>query len=71
MRRLLLLLACAALLTACGEEAEPLQYGAEPDLPEPQRGLLPDMKIALPADWGGELPTVPEGYAIQPIATDA
>ena len=47
-----------------------MQYGATPELPEPRRGLLPDMRIALPAAWEGELPTVPEGYAIQAIATD-
>lgn len=70
MRRILLLAACAALLSACGDEPEPLQYGANPDLPEPRRGLLPDMKIALPADWGDDLPTVPDGFAIKPIATD-
>ena len=47
-----------------------MQYGATPELPEPRRGLLPDMRIALPAAWEGEMPTVPEGYAIQAIATD-
>lgn len=70
MRRLLLLCACAALLSACSEEPEAAQYGANPNLPEPQRGLLPDMKVALPAQWGDELPTVPQGYTIAPIATD-
>ncbi|MGB3643442.1 MAG: sorbosone dehydrogenase family protein [Mesorhizobium sp.] len=39
-------------------------------MPEPQRGLLPDMKVAPPAQWGNELPTVPEGYTIAPIATE-
>jgi glucose/arabinose dehydrogenase len=70
MRRLLLLGACAALLSACSDEPRPLQYGPNPDLPEARRGLLPDMKIALPAEWGDELPTVPQGYQIAPIATD-
>ncbi|MET3793134.1 PQQ-dependent sugar dehydrogenase [Aquamicrobium terrae] len=69
MRKLLILAACTTLLAACGEEVEPLQYGAEPNLPEAQRGLLPDMKIALPAEWGDDLPTVPQGYTITPIAT--
>src|SRR5690606_31855229 len=32
----------------------------DPDLPQPQRGLLPDMKVALPAAWGDELPSVPQ-----------
>ncbi|MGS1097420.1 PQQ-dependent sugar dehydrogenase (plasmid) [Aquamicrobium terrae] len=69
MRKLLILAACTTVLAACGEEVEPLQYGAEPNLPEAQRGLLPDMKIALPAEWGDDLPTVPQGYTITPIAT--
>jgi len=46
------------------------QYGPSPDLPKPERGLLPDMVIAKPAPWGDKLPTVPEGYKISAIATD-
>lgn len=45
-------------------------YGPDPDLPSPQRGLLPDMTIPRPANWGDDLPTVPEGYSITAIATD-
>lgn len=64
-------LACVLVLTlsAC-EEPPPQEYGPEPALPEPKRGLLPDMDISPPAEWGEELPTVPEGYSIEPIATD-
>src|SRR5690606_7223323 len=40
------------------------------ELPEPQRGLLPDMAIADPAGWGDQRPTVPQGYTISAIATD-
>ncbi len=57
-------------LSACGSDPEPPQYGANPTLPEPQRGLLPDMTISKPAAWGDERPTVPEGYTISAIATD-
>lgn len=46
------------------------QHGANPALPAPQRGLLPDMRIAEPAGWGERRPTVPQGWAIQAIATD-
>src|SRR5690625_5031136 len=60
----------AALLSACGGDQAPLQYGAAPDLPEPKRGLLPDMVIADPAEWGDQLPVVPEGYTVSAIATD-
>ena len=45
-------------------------YGPDPVLPEPRRGLLPAMTIPRPAMWGDDLPTVPEGYTIAPIATD-
>ena len=46
--------AAAALLAACGGGGDPevTQYGPNPDLPEPQRGLLPNMDIASPAGWG-------------------
>ncbi|QYF94634.1 sorbosone dehydrogenase family protein [Massilia sp. PAMC28688] len=61
----------AVLLNACGERAENVdQYGAEPTLPAPERGLLPSMKIAEPTPWGNQLPTVPEGYTISAIATN-
>ena len=46
-----------------------VQYGS-PDLPPPQRGLLPDMRIAEPAGWGERRPSVPQGWTIKAIATD-
>lgn len=46
------------------------QQGANPELPAPQRGLLPDMGIAQPAGWEGRLPSVPVGWTIKAIATD-
>jgi glucose/arabinose dehydrogenase len=57
-------------LCACGNDPAPQQYGVNPQLPEPQRGLLPSMKISRPAEWGNDLPKVPEGFSIQAIATD-
>lgn len=62
--------ALALALSAFGTRAEQLQYGSDPHLPEPERGLLPAMTIPRPAAWGGDLPTVPQGYTITPIATD-
>lgn len=62
--------ALAALLSACGSDPEPARYGPDPNLPEPQRGLLPSMVISRPAGWGDQRPVVPEGYTITPIATD-
>ena len=65
------LLSVALLLAACGGEGEPNQaLGPDPKLPAPERGLLPSMKIAQPAQWGEQKPSVPEGYRITAIATD-
>ncbi|QNH04089.1 sorbosone dehydrogenase family protein [Pseudomonas sp. B11D7D] len=62
----------ALLLTACGEEPGSNQqfYGAQPDLPSPERGILPSMTIAEPTSWGDQRPTVPEGFSVTAIATD-
>ncbi len=58
----------AALLTACGSDPKPPDYGPNPRLPEPQRGLLPSMEIANPVGWGNRLPVVPAGYSVAAIA---
>jgi glucose/arabinose dehydrogenase len=68
--RLLAIAGLSFVLSACGGDPEPLQYGPNPQLPQPHRGLLPNMTIAEPAEWGDQQPTVPEGYAIRAIATD-
>ncbi|OZI55233.1 PQQ-dependent sugar dehydrogenase [Bordetella genomosp. 5] len=60
----------AALAVAHAQQPPASQVGPNPDLPKPERGLLPDMVIAKPAQWGDKLPTVPEGYTIKAIATD-
>ena len=61
-------------LTACGGDTKSVspasQHGANPELPEPKRGLLPNMNISAPAAWGDDKPTVPDGYRIDAIATD-
>ncbi|WP_106477552.1 PQQ-dependent sugar dehydrogenase [Phytohalomonas tamaricis] len=60
------------LLIASGNSAaqSEREYGPNPALPEPQRGLLPDMTVPEPAQWGDQQPTVPDGYTITAIATD-
>src|SRR3546814_12419409 len=64
-------LAGVAQLAACNQSAPDIdQYGANPELPDQHRGLLPNMTIARPALWGDRVPTVPEGYSIRAIATD-
>jgi len=62
--------ALAITLSACGTEPAPVQYGPNPNLPEPQRGLLPDMAVPRPTNWDNDRPTVPQGYTITPIATN-
>lgn len=63
-------MAVGCMLSACGKDPALPEYGKNPELPNPQRGLLPDMNIARPAEWGEQRPTVPEGFQIRPIATD-
>ncbi|NJC04375.1 glucose/arabinose dehydrogenase [Sphingomonas kaistensis] len=64
------LIALVLALSSCGGDPEISQYGSQPDLPKPQRGLIPTMTIASPAGWGDRRPAVPEGYQVTPIATD-
>lgn len=67
---LLTIVTLSALLGATNGHTEPAQYGASPELPQPERGIMPDMVIAKPAEWGDKLPKVPDGYKISAIATD-
>jgi glucose/arabinose dehydrogenase len=66
----LALVSLSLLLSGCDSDPEPQQYGPDPQLPDPHRGLLPTMKIANPAEWGDRQPTVPQGYTVAAIATD-
>ena len=58
------------LLAACGGSNNVKETGATPQLPSIQQKLVPTIKIAKPAGWAGEMPTVPEGFTIVPLATD-
>ena len=61
----------AVLLAACNPAPKPeLEYGTNPDLPQPKRGLLPQMVIASPDEWGDQLPVGPEGFEVRAIARD-
>jgi glucose/arabinose dehydrogenase len=70
MRPAFLIAVAAVALAGCDGDPVAEQRGPDPQLPAPQRGLLPDMTIPRPAAWGNDLPTVPQGYRIQAIATD-
>ena len=46
------------------------QYGPDPQLPEPSRGLLPNVHIVKVAGWDqGQAPTVPAGFHVEALAT--
>lgn len=64
--------ACLAL-AGCGSQQnidKSTQYGPNPNLPEPSRGLLPQMHVAKVIGWSnGETPTVPQGFRIEAMAT--
>src|SRR5690349_1225749 len=69
-RLLFAALAAATILSGCsGTDPDASQYGANPTLPEQQRGLFPSMKISKPTGWGSDLPTVPKGFKVEAIAT--
>ena len=68
MSTLALALLFAAGVVQAQENAQ--QYGPNPTLPKPERGLLPDMKIAKPVPWNDQVPTVPEGFTVTAIAKD-
>ncbi|MGJ4728203.1 PQQ-dependent sugar dehydrogenase [Luteimonas sp. SDU101] len=61
----------AVALAACNAEPGPIerQYGTAPELPQPHRGLLPNMTIAKPVEWGDRLPVAPAGFSVRAIAT--
>jgi glucose/arabinose dehydrogenase len=64
------LAAALVAMAGCSSELESVQqYGAQPDLPQPRRGMLPSMTIADPAPWGERVPVVPDGFTISAIAT--
>jgi glucose/arabinose dehydrogenase len=72
-RHLILASATCLLLAACGSKQDidkATQYGPDPQLPEPSRGLLPRMQVPKVIGWAqGETPSVPQGFRIEAIAT--
>ncbi|WP_120717558.1 PQQ-dependent sugar dehydrogenase [Tsuneonella amylolytica] len=60
-----------ALVAACSPSSRGLdQTGQSPTLPKQADSLIPAIAIAPPTGWNGELPTVPQGYTVTPIAQD-
>ena len=69
--RALALSSLALALAGCGSKpADPsTQYGANPQLPDPQQYLLPPMHVAPVAPWGSATPAVPTGLKVEALAT--
>lgn len=63
------MIAAPLALGALAQEADLCQYGPDPKLPAPYRGLPPTMKIANPAAWDDRLPRAAQGYTVTGIAT--
>jgi glucose/arabinose dehydrogenase len=66
-------LAAAAALAGCGQKPAPLPsaagFGASPELPAPQKGLLPTVNFAKAVGWpAGMQPTAAPGLAVAPFA---
>ncbi|MGD9979944.1 MAG: sorbosone dehydrogenase family protein [Hyphomonadaceae bacterium] len=60
-------LVAALALAACGQPAPPAEqgYGAQPQLPEPQSGMLPTVNTAEAVGWpDGAAPSAPEGFTV-------
>lgn len=65
-----LALPLAFSIASCGADTVPSldQTGIDPDLSGQHDALIPTLKIPTPEGWGGELPTVPAGFTVTPIA---
>ncbi|MBU0668750.1 MAG: sorbosone dehydrogenase family protein [Alphaproteobacteria bacterium] len=70
LRRWLCASALALSLGACGSNDEVRETGPNPQLPSIDQSLVPTIKIASPAGWDGEVPTVPESFTATPFASD-
>ncbi|MCS6627345.1 sorbosone dehydrogenase family protein [Roseibacterium beibuensis] len=57
------------MLAACGNDSDLRQTGPSPEIPDIKETLVPSMKIAKPVGWGDEVPTVPDGFTVNAMAT--
>lgn len=73
VREILIIGVAAAALSACGQsqsQTGPVGYGPNPALPEPQKSLIPTVKVSEVVGWpSGAAPTAPAGFKVQPFAT--
>ena len=70
MRSILGVAILSLALAGCSRSDPDLnETGAEPDLPAINQTLVPAMKIPKPIGWGDQVPTVPEGFAINAMVT--
>lgn len=69
MARMAMVAALALAASGCEDGSDDRRFGPNPALPAPERGLLPSMTIPEPTGWGDRRPVVPDGFAVQAIAT--
>ena len=70
MRAFLTIAILGVALAGCSDSDPELnETGATPDLPDVNETLVPAMKIAEPIGWGDQVPTVPEGFAVNAMVT--
>ena len=70
MRAFLTVAILGVALAGCSDSDPALnETGDTPDLPDLNETLVPAMKIAKPIGWGDQVPTVPEGFAINAMVT--
>src|SRR5690606_23225272 len=70
MREILSVAVVSLALAGCSRSDPELnETGAEPDLPAINETLLPAMQIAKLIGWGDQVPTVPDGFAINAMVT--
>ena len=73
MRLSILASAACLLLAACqaGSEEPFVGFGADPNIPSPQRSLLPRVNPAKAVGWpDGAMPIAPEGFVVTRFAGD-
>jgi glucose/arabinose dehydrogenase len=64
------LAAVAACGQSQGQQGGSVGYGPNPALPEPQRTLIPTVKVSEVVGWpAGVTPRAPAGFRVQPFAT--
>ena len=72
MKSSVLVLAATMALAGCGKSSDPAppsQFGASPQLPAPQHGMIPTVHFARPVGWpAGRTPIAAPGLKVEAYA---